>query len=96
MSKNVSEIISPMFRFGTFCFSSFSEICRKNSDVSFEAENEIKGHLFKIILEMSISDIFVELWRMLDKFFPYGHLSLKIHNVEFYITVSPGKMYVET
>ena len=27
---------------------------------------------------------------------PYGHLSLKIHNVKFDITVPPDKMYVET
>ena len=28
--------------------------------------------------------------------FRYGHLSLKIHNVKFDITVPPGKMYAKT
>ena len=27
---------------------------------------------------------------------PFGHLSLKIHNLEFNITVPTGKMYVDT
>ena len=66
--------------------------------ISFSDEgNYQKNRMEKALQALTFLKAFENIAkRQVRNHFPYGHLLLKIHNVKFDTTLTPGEMYVET